>query len=250
LLGRIDHVDHDRSAYHLKIDDTGAWSLFTENRSGTDTVLAGGSYSGAGAGTWHNLALAMQGQTITASIDHTQVASVVDASHGTGQMGLGVGGFQHVSFANTTVTPLAAPANHTVTSVNSGKCLDVTGASLSDGTQVIQWTCGAGKPNQQWQLVPVTGSNAVQLVSVNSGKCLDVTGGSTADGAEVIQWTCGPQANQQWNLVPVAGSNAVELVSANSGKCLDVTGASTADGALVEQWTCWNVQANQEWTIS
>ncbi|WP_229847234.1 RICIN domain-containing protein [Kitasatospora griseola] len=35
-------------------------------------------------------------------------------------------------------------------SVNSGKCLDVTGASTADGAQVIQWTCEVGKPNQEW----------------------------------------------------------------------------------------------------
>ncbi|MET8629141.1 RICIN domain-containing protein [Kitasatospora sp. NPDC004669] len=250
LLGRIDHVDHDRSACHLKIDDTGAWSLFTEDRSAAVTVLASGSYPGAGAGTWHNLTLAMQGQTITASIDHNQVASVADAAHHTGQLGLGVGGFQHVDFANTTVTPLAAPVTQTVVSANSSKCLDVTGASTTDGAQVIQWTCGAGKANQQWALVPVPGSSAVQIVSANSSKCLDVTGASTTDGAQVIQWTCGAgKANQQWALVPVPGSSAVQIVSANSSKCLDVTGASTADGAQVIQWTC-GTGANQRWTVS
>ncbi|MER7751945.1 RICIN domain-containing protein [Kitasatospora sp. NPDC097643] len=251
LLGRIDHVDHDRSGYHLKIDDTGAWSLFSEDRSGTDTVLASGSYPGAGAGTWHNLTLAVQGQTITASIDHSQVASVADAGHGIGQIGLGVGGFQQASFANTTVAPLAAPATHTVTSVNSGKCLDVTGASTADGAQAVQWTCGAGQAGQQWSLVPVAGTGTVQLVSANSGKCLDVTGASTADGAQVIQWTCGAgKANQQWTLVPTLGAR-VQLVSANSGKCLDVTAASTADGAQVIQWTCGGAgRANQEWTVS
>ncbi|MFH8381480.1 RICIN domain-containing protein [Kitasatospora sp. NPDC018058] len=70
----------------------------------------------------------------------------MDASHGFGQTGLAVGGFQHVDFANTAVTPLAAPANHTVSSLNSGKC----GASTADGAQVVQWTCGTGKTNQEW----------------------------------------------------------------------------------------------------
>ncbi|MFF2146106.1 RICIN domain-containing protein [Kitasatospora sp. NPDC058190] len=201
LLGRIDHVDHDRSAYHLKIDDTGAWSLFTENRSAAVTVLAGGRYSGAGAGTWHNLTLAMQGQTITASIDHTQVASVADASHGTGQMGLAVDGFQHADFANTTVAPLAAPAQQLVRSVNSGECLDVAGASTADGAAVDQWPCGAGRTNQEWTVVPVPGTNTVQLVSVNSKECLDVVGASTTDGASVDQWPCGPgKTNQEWTV--------------------------------------------------
>ncbi|MGC0318422.1 RICIN domain-containing protein [Kitasatospora acidiphila] len=249
LLGRIDHVDHDRSAYHLKIDDTGTWTLFTEDRSSTDTVLASGSYSGAGAGTWHNLTLAMTGDSITASIDHVQVASVMDSSHLVGQIGLGVGGFQHADFANVAITPLAGPTATTATNVNSGKCLDVTGASTADGAQVLQWTCGSGKANQQWLLQPVAGSSAVQVVSVNSGKCLDVTGASIDDGAQVVQWTCGSgKANQQWLLQPVAGSSAVQVVSVNSGKCLDVTGASIDDGALAVQWTCGSGKTNQQWT--
>ncbi|MFJ2190506.1 RICIN domain-containing protein [Kitasatospora sp. NPDC087861] len=251
LLGRIDHIDHDRSAYHLKIDDTGTWTLFTEDRSSTDTVLATGHYSGAGAGTWHNLTLAMTGDSITASIDHAQVASVMDSSHLVGQIGLAVGGFQHADFANVAITPLAGPTATTVTNVNSGKCLDVTGASTTDGAQVLQWTCGSGKTNQQWLLQPVTGSSAVQVVSVNSGKCLDVTGASADDGAQVLQWTCGSgKTNQQWQLQPVTGSSAVQVVSVNSGKCLDVTGASADDGALAVQWTCGTGKTNQQWTTT
>ncbi|WP_030248472.1 RICIN domain-containing protein, partial [Streptomyces sp. NRRL S-350] len=74
-----------------------------------------------------------------------------------------------------TLVPVAGSGAVQLVSVNSGKCLDVTGASTADGAQIVQWSCGTDKPNQQWTLVPVAGSGAVQLVSVNSGKCLDVT---------------------------------------------------------------------------
>ncbi|MFE0463234.1 RICIN domain-containing protein [Kitasatospora sp. NPDC058965] len=250
LLGRLDHIDHDHAAYHLQITTGGSWTLFTENTSGADTTLAAGSYTGAGPGSWHNLQLAMQGPTITASVDHVQVASVTDYSHQVGQLGLGVGGFQNADFANLAVTALAGPAVNSLVNVNSGMCLDVTGSSTTDGAQLVQWTCGAGKPNQQWQLVPVA-AGTYQLVSVNSGKCLDVTGGSTTDGAQVIQWTCGTgKPNQQWQLVPVAGTGADQLVSVNSGKCLDVTGNSQTAGTPVIQWTCGTGKPNQQWTTA
>ncbi|MFD8600350.1 RICIN domain-containing protein [Kitasatospora sp. NPDC059646] len=248
LLGRLEHIDHDHSAYHLKIGTTGGWTLFTENTAGSDTTLATGSYPGSGPGTWHHLSLAMQGPSITASVDGVQVASVTDYSHLTGQLALGVDGFQHADFANLAVTPLAGPATTGLVNANSAMCLDVTGASTADGAQVVQWTCG-GRPNQQWQLVPVA-VDTYQVVSVNSGKCLDVTGASTADGAQVVQWTCGSdKSNQQWRTVAVAGSSAHQLVSVNSGKCLDVTGNSRTAGALVVQWTCGGSdKLNQQWT--
>ncbi|KOV35944.1 hypothetical protein ADK60_07960 [Streptomyces sp. XY431] len=203
LLGRIDHVDHDRSAYHLRIDDGGSWRLSSEDRSGTDTVLAAGSYPAAGAGTWHNVSLAMQGQSITAFVDHVQVASLTHAGHAIGQSGLAVGGFQHADFTHFGVTPLAGPATTPLTNTSSGKCLDVSGSSTADGAQVLQWTCGSGKANQEWTLVPPAGGATMQLVSANSGKCLDVSGSSTADGALAVQWTCTTgRTSQQWTTTP------------------------------------------------
>ncbi|MCZ0982181.1 RICIN domain-containing protein [Streptomyces diastatochromogenes] len=249
LLGRLDHIDHDRSAYHFRIGSGGTWTLFTENRSGVDTTLATGSYAGAGTGTWHHLSLAMRGPSITASVDQVEVASVTDYSHLTGQLGLGVDGFQNADFANLTVTPLAGPAVGSLVNVNSGMCLDVAGASTTEGAQVIQWTCG-NQPNQQWQLVPVA-TGTYQLMSANSGMCLDVTGASTTEGAQVVQWTCGgDKPNQQWRLSPVAGSDAHQLVSVNSGMCLDVTGNSRIAGAQVIQWTCGAGKPNQQWTTA
>jgi hypothetical protein len=39
----------------------------------------------------------------------------------------------------------------TITSVQSGLCLDVTGASTANGALVELWTCNGGG-NQQWKL--------------------------------------------------------------------------------------------------
>ena len=42
-------------------------------------------------------------------------------------------------------------SNGTITGVQSGLCLDVTGASTADGTPAELWTCNGGS-NQQWTL--------------------------------------------------------------------------------------------------
>ncbi|MHC3474465.1 RICIN domain-containing protein [Streptomyces sp. 7R007] len=77
--------------------------------------------------------------------------------------------------------------------INSGKCMDVRGASASAGEPVIQWPC-SGRPNQRWTF------NGSAITSVNSGLCLDVYGGSSGDDAPLIQWPCGTGKNQQWSL--------------------------------------------------
>src|SRR6266566_5375873 len=96
-----------------------------------------------------------------------------------------------------------------IVSVNSGKVLDVTGASQADGTPLQQWSSSGGT-NQQWFLNPVGLVNwqeAYEIVSVNSGKVVDVSGASTADGAPVIQYTSHDGTNQQWFLYAVASQN-------------------------------------------
>jgi hypothetical protein len=42
-------------------------------------------------------------------------------------------------------------ANGTITGVQSGLCLDVSGAGTANGTKVQLWTCTGGG-NQQWVL--------------------------------------------------------------------------------------------------
>jgi hypothetical protein len=87
------------------------------------------------------------------------------------------------------------PDTYTVINQQSGKCLDVSGSSTSDGAAVVQFTCGGGT-NQQFTLRKVTysGNDAhdYQLVARHSGKCVDVSGVSTAARAAVHQWTCNP----------------------------------------------------------
>ena len=70
---------------------------------------------------------------------------------------------------------------YTLVNRNSGKALDVCGASTADNACIQQYTRNGGQ-NQQWQFVD-SGGGYYRLKARHSGKVLDVSGRSTADGA-------------------------------------------------------------------
>lgn len=119
--------------------------------------------------------------------------------------------------------------------VGSGRCLDVTEASQTNGTRVEIWDCN-GQSNQQW-----TSTTAGEL-RVYGSKCLDVNNNGTADGTSVIIWDCNGQNNQKWRL---NSDGSITAVGAN--KCLDVPNNATSNGTYLQIWTC-NSGPNQHWT--
>ncbi|HEV2784508.1 MAG TPA: non-reducing end alpha-L-arabinofuranosidase family hydrolase [Actinophytocola sp.] len=128
---------------------------------------------------------------------------------------------------------------------NSGKAMDVSGVSTSDGAVIHQWTRHDGA-NQQWQFVD-SGGGFYRLRARHSGKVLDVSGASTADGAAVVQWSDHTGTNQQFRLAD-SPDGFVRLINRNSGKAVEVQGASTADGARVVQFADGG-GANQQWRL-
>ena len=85
---------------------------------------------------------------------------------------------------------------------NSGKCLNVQGASKADSAKIIQYTCqGISKYNDQWALIPTgrTGANGdlYFIQNRNSLKCLNAQGASSANGTDIIQYGC----RWAWNTV-------------------------------------------------
>lgn len=158
-----------------------------------------------------------------------------------GALGLGAGQNGWV-----TVAYLWEPVRNTVTSVNSGKNIDVYQAQTSDGAPIIQWAPHGGA-NQQWRFEVVSG-DVYRIVSVQSGKVLDVANRSTADGAQILQWPWNGGTNQQWRFEPV-GENRFRIVSVATGKVLDVANASLSDGAPLIQWP-WTGGANQLWRLN
>jgi lysophospholipase L1-like esterase len=134
-------------------------------------------------------------------------------------------------------------ASYVLVSRHSGKAIDVSGGSTSDGASIVQWT-RTGGANQQWQLVD-SGGGYYQLRARHSGKVVDVS--STADGADVVQRTSSSANSQQFRVVDT-DSGYVKLINRSSGKALDLWGWSTADGARISQYTD-SGGANQQWQL-
>ncbi|WP_369229542.1 ricin-type beta-trefoil lectin domain protein [Streptomyces sp. R21] len=116
----------------------------------------------------------------------------------------------------------------------SNRCLDVPGASTTNGVQTQIWDCNGGT-NQQWN------STSAKELRVYGNKCLDAASFGTSPGTKVAIYDCNGGSNQQWNL-----NSDGTITGVQSGLCLDVSGASTANGALVQLWTC-NGGTNQKW---
>ncbi|MEV4560775.1 non-reducing end alpha-L-arabinofuranosidase family hydrolase [Kitasatospora sp. NPDC049285] len=131
--------------------------------------------------------------------------------------------------------PAQAATTGAVRGVASGRCLDVPGASQTDGTSLQIYDCWGGT-NQQWTL---TDSNQL---TVYGSKCLDVPNHATTAGTKVVIWACSGGTNQQWR-VNADGS----IVGVESGLCLDVSGGGTANSTAVQLWNCTGA-TNQRWT--
>ncbi|MDQ2841361.1 MAG: RICIN domain-containing protein [Acidobacteriota bacterium] len=88
-----------------------------------------------------------------------------------------------------------------IISVQSGRVLDVQGASTADGApvQIYDWL---GTLNQQWSVAP-QGSSYASIINRGSGKVLDVTNLSTTNGANIQQWDWLTGLNQQWQPEPI-----------------------------------------------
>ncbi len=128
---------------------------------------------------------------------------------------------------------------------HSGLYLDVSGPSVDDGANVIQWN-GTSGTNQQFDFSHL-GGGTYRLTPVNSGKSLDIDAISTADGARVIQWTYVGGGNQQFIAVST-GDGFYKLIAKHSNKIVEVAGFSTTAGGQVQQWTD-NGQASGQWKL-
>jgi len=136
--------------------------------------------------------------------------------------------------------------NYKVCSRNSGKCLDVSHASLSDYAQPIQFGFRGGD-NQKWRITQVS-PGKYNFKNFKSGKFLDINGGWSGNGAQLIQYSATGGVNQQWSFTPTGDGFFKFSPGSQPGASLDVVQGSTADAALVQQWT-WTGSPWQQWSI-
>ncbi|MDW8807274.1 RICIN domain-containing protein [Streptomyces scabiei] len=127
---------------------------------------------------------------------------------------------------------------------SSGKAVDISGGSNSDGANIIHWN-DSGAQNQRWRYVPA-GDGSYEIVSQDTGKLLDVKEGSTADGAAVIQWSDNNGTNQHWTLVATGnGYYRIKNVKSDKVLALPASGSqlvqTTDTGADGQLWRIVNV---------
>ena len=138
--------------------------------------------------------------------------------------------------------------NYVFYNANSGKALDDTGGSTSNGTIMQQWTAENGNANQEWVLNN-WGNGYYGIVNVNSGKALDDTGNSTSNGTFIQQWTQNGNgaANQEWEFIPNP-DGTFQIQNLHSGKDLQIANYGTANGDQATQWS-WGNNTSQEWWV-
>jgi poly(3-hydroxybutyrate) depolymerase len=134
---------------------------------------------------------------------------------------------------------------YNIVSSLSGLYLDVDGARMDDGTNVIQYTNNGGS-NQQFDVTALD-DGTYSIRAVHSGKSLDVYSWNENDGAELRQWTYTGASNQRWH-IDDAGNGLYSIISAYSNKAIDVWEMNRAVGADVKLYTWWG-DANQKWSF-
>jgi glucosylceramidase len=143
------------------------------------------------------------------------------------------------------LTPTAGHVYKMVSAV-SGKPIDVSGSSTSNGAQIVEET-NSGGLSQEWGLQSA-GSGYYNIIDANSGMALDDTNGSTSNGTIMQQWSISGtgDSNQQWEISAV-GNGYYTVTCRTSGLVLDLTNGNTSDGTPIQQWSAYSGDANQEW---
>lgn len=146
---------------------------------------------------------------------------------------------------NAPTTNIKTGVNYKIINRNSGKLLDVSGSSVSEGGNVIQWGLTGGS-NQQWSFIDA-GGGYYKIVNRNSGKLLEIMNSSVDNGGDAVQGTDGGGNSQKWRFIDIGGGY-YKIVNMGSGKLLEVLNTSTANGGDVAQWTD-NGGSNQQWYL-
>ncbi|PKL17084.1 MAG: hypothetical protein CVV49_12785 [Spirochaetae bacterium HGW-Spirochaetae-5] len=130
---------------------------------------------------------------------------------------------------------------------HSGKYMDISGASTSDGAQIIQYE-GNGAWNQVFHLQYDEQDGYYRIVNKSTEKCLDVRNASTANDTDIIQYTVkkSDTANQKFK-IELVETGYYKITVKHSGKVLIVQYGSTSNGTHVHQYTYDSSKANHRW---
>lgn len=144
---------------------------------------------------------------------------------------------------------------YTITSVATGKVLDVANGGRTPGTNV--WQCTPfGNDAQKWKIARAA-DGSVTLVSKLSGLALDIADGLAVAGTNIQTYTVNGAPAQRFALAPVSDPAPEALLAAgvyeicaagDTSYALDVADASLVSGADVRLWSS-NYSQAQKWYI-
>ncbi|WP_034086703.1 RICIN domain-containing protein [Streptacidiphilus albus] len=145
------------------------------------------------------------------------------------------------------------PQKYTISSVPSGKVVDITNNSHTAGTPTILYHNHHGA-NQEFQLDAAHALFPNYMIvnpylRVNQNFCLTSDyhqAPNSTDFYSATQQPCNGSSSQEW--YSRQGAHGVQIVNAGNGTCLDVAGNNTADGTPIGTYQC-NGQPNQEWNF-
>jgi len=138
-----------------------------------------------------------------------------------------------------------ANGRYSIINRHSGLALEVSGAGLNDGDNIVQWEYWGGD-NQNWDVASL-GNGYYSVRAAHTGKSVDVYNFSMDPGGEIRQWEYWGSDNQQWAITSV-GEGYFTISSRLNGFALDVWEWSAANGGDIRQWDTlggWN----QQWTF-
>jgi Concanavalin A-like lectin/glucanases superfamily/Ricin-type beta-trefoil lectin domain-like len=147
--------------------------------------------------------------------------------------------------------PLPINGRYIVVNRNSGKALEVPGASTANGVGLDQNTY-TGALNQQWDINPLPDNfggdtSYFTIRAAHDGVTADNSGWSYANGNWIIQWNGGTNTVEQW-FFEYAGNNYFRIRSRWTGKVVGVNGASLSGGAQIVQWDSTG-SLDQQWRL-
>lgn len=126
--------------------------------------------------------------------------------------------------------------------VGSGRVLDVTDISFSNGVQLQIWDLNVGHQNQVFEFAQKDGYWTIK--ALHSGKVVEVRNSDTANYGQVAQWEYAGLKSQQWKIINNS-DGTVSFQNRNSGKYMDVFNGYTANGSKIIQYEPNNSNAQK-----
>lgn len=157
--------------------------------------------------------------------------------------------------------------NPAVTSNGKVQLMDLTGAKVSNGTNIWTWEYIKGSNTQMWNLINTKSANEARakgltlvkdfapgeyniISAYNNNFALDVSGGKQSNGTNVGIWERNFADAEKFRIEKASENGEYYIRTAASGykSSLDVSCASPNRGANVHQWASNNSNA-QIWKI-